>query len=80
MVMMTINRYILTNNCKQSTPLTPHQHHFGAEWNPPPPLKPVSKSSRYHRRKTRGWTLEDKAAAMVQVLAAFYFNHMSMDV
>jgi hypothetical protein len=74
MMMMMIK--FCTDNGKHFTTLTPHQHHFGAKWQPPPPLKPVSKSNRYFRRKTRGWTSEDKAAAVVQVLVAFYINHL----
>jgi hypothetical protein len=42
------------------------KHHLGAEWQPLPPFKSVTNKSRYFRRKTRGWTLEDRAAAAVQ--------------
>ncbi len=42
------------------------RHHLGAAWQPPAASKPVTTKSRYFRRKTRGWSVEDRAAAALQ--------------
>jgi hypothetical protein len=55
-----------------------HQHHFGSSWQPQPPFKPIVIKNRYFRRKTVGWTREDKAAALLQVKAENNSNVMSI--
>jgi hypothetical protein len=45
-----------------------YQHHVGATWQLQPTSKPFIKTDRYFRRKMKGWTLQDKAAAVLQVI------------